>query len=229
MSTTAPINRTVFRFFVAVLLFLIVFNSTNYATGQEYVPWVVTHFFHFGFDDNFTAWFSSMLFFAAGVVCLECYGLAVAQGLKRNWSLLALCALLVLMSADEVAQIHETLGIKLKELWGMEDLWFMRHVDWPWLLGIPLMIVFATVGWSVWGLLGRAPGSRKALAWGFGVILIGGVGLEISSTWMNHEEGQWIWDIEMVLEESLEMFGSLLFMHALMVWRNHELAQAAEA
>ena len=57
---------------------------------------------------------------------------------------------------------------------------------------------------------------------GFGLIVVGGVILESTINFLNHEDLQWLWDLEVVVEETLEMLGSLTLAYALCVWRDHE-------
>ncbi len=49
---------------------------------------------------------------------------------------------------------------------------------------------------------------------GFSSIILGGVILEATINFLNHQNLQWIWDIEVIIEESLEMLGSLLIAYA---------------
>jgi len=52
------------------------------------------------------------------------------------------------------------------------------------------------------------------------LIILGGVILESTINFLNHEELQWLWNIEIIVEESLEMIGTLFIAYALIVWRD---------
>jgi len=51
-------------------------------------------------------------------------------------------------------------------------------------------------------------------------IIFGGVVLESTINWLNHEELQWVWEAEIVIEESFEMIGTVLIAYALVLWRD---------
>lgn len=69
-------------------------------------------------------------------------------------------------------------------------------------------------------VLSRVPGSLRFFVLGFALIVLGGVLLENTINWLNHETLQRLWNVETVVEESLEFFGTISICHALMIWRD---------
>jgi hypothetical protein len=49
---------------------------------------------------------------------------------------------------------------------------------------------------------------------------LGGVFAESTINFLNQEELKWVWDIEVVLEESLEMMGTIFISYSLIRWRD---------
>lgn len=91
---------------LGIVLFLAVSNLINNATGQPF--WTITRHIWLGADDNCTAWYSSLLLALAGLVAYQCAVLArvVREANRKAFHLLV--ALLLLMSCDEIARLHET-------------------------------------------------------------------------------------------------------------------------
>ena len=83
-----------------------------------------------------------------------------------------------------------------------------------------IVAVFASFMFLLKRVFSLVPGSMFYLALGFSLIILGGVVLESTINFLNHEELQWVWDIEIVIEESLEMTGTLFIAYALIVWRD---------
>ena len=64
------------------------------------------------------------------------------------------------------------------------------------------------------------PGTTFYLGLGFALIVLGGVVLESTINWLNHDDLQWVWDVEIVVEESLEMMGTISIIFSFLRWRD---------
>jgi hypothetical protein len=154
-------------------------------------------------DGNVLAWASSAATFAAGLFALLCA--YVLEGRRRV--LLALAAVLILFSADDIVALHEHLGQGVVRLLGV-DVDYGRLI-WP-PFYLPLML-FALLVLGSLALHGPEAG-RRPLKVGL-VLLISAVPLEMLwAIW--HVAGgntrSWPDALEVALEEGLELSGWIL-------------------
>jgi hypothetical protein len=174
--------------------------------------------FNLDSDTNIPAWYSSMMLAVAAILAFECSGIARKFGRNDQLMFFFFCMLLVLMSCDEIVRFHETIPERLKLFMGMENGdWFDDH---PWVVlgGPSVAIVFGTMGWLLYRVMVRSTASLKLLFLGFSAIILGGVVLESA---IDLVEWRVLWKIELIVEESLEMTGTLLICSSLITWRDH--------
>jgi len=197
---------------------LAILNLLNLALGQPF--WPITQQINLGSDTNFPAWYSSLLLAFAGLLAYECSTVAKKYNTQGHISLLLFAALLFAMSADEIARIHETLGEFLSKKSGVIDETESSNAPWVYIGGPIVIFVFGLVLFRLRKFLLLVPKSLTYLIIGFSCIVIGGVFLESTTIYLNHDDLQWLWDIEIVAEETLEMVGTIMIMFALVVWRD---------
>ena len=195
---------------------LVVANIVNYSLGTPF--WLITQLIHLGSDNNIPAWYSSGLLAIGGVVAFDCFRLAKARAVTGAWAFALMAATLLFMSCDEIARLHELVGGHLVKSLGLSSHSFAQHAGWVWIGGPVVVGLFSALFLLLRKPLSLVGGSGRLLTLGFGMIILGGVVLESSINWLNHNELQWLWNIEIVLEEGLEMFGSLLLAYAFAVW-----------
>ena len=194
------------------VLLLALLNLINDLLGRPF--WTITRIIYLGYDNNFSAWYSSMLLFISGMIFLECYFLG-KKDIQNSFSLLLFSLLLFFMSSDEISQFHEIIGGLVAKYMGISSKSYAQHSSWVWIGGPIILIIFM----SFLCLLKKAfkiIGNKGILiiGLGFSSIILGGVILEATINFLNHQNLQWIWDIEVIIEESLEMLGSLLIAYA---------------
>lgn len=136
-----------------------------------------------------------------------------------RWSLFGLPALCLVLSLDEVAQIHEGLGLKsdvLLAVGAREDSVVVRTGIWMFLLGPPFLIVVALL-WRAFVpfLQGRARVVRLYIV-GFVVYAGSALGIEILANFVG--PGGLASVVQVVCEELGEMLGVTL-----LVWATLEL------
>ncbi len=197
---------------------LVVLNLVNQALGAPF--WTITRNIDLGSDTNAAAWFSSMLLAVAAILALDCRAMARWRGLPDGSALLLLAGLLALMSCDEIARFHELLGAAVAGQVGLADADFAKHAKWVWVLGPVVILGFGAIVLYLRRTLLRVPGSLSRFILGFVAIVGGGVVLESTINFLNHGELQWLWNLEIVVEEALEMTGSILIAGALLRWRD---------
>jgi hypothetical protein len=158
--------------------------------------------------------------FIASLLAYNCFLLARKHKIKGYFELLLFALLLFVMSADEIARFHETVGGYLANITNLSDKSYSQHSSWVWIGGPLVIAIFALFLFRLKDMLLMVPKSTFYLAAGFSSIILGGIFLESTINFLNHDELQWIWDIEIVVEETLEMAGTLLIAYSLLIWRD---------
>ena len=218
MTNMFLIDKRTMQFLFWGVLGLAFLNFFNYVLGMPY--WIITQFIYLGVDNNIPAWYSSMLFAVAAIVAWECFVVGKSKNLSYVWQFLIFAALMLILSCDEVSKFHETLGEFINKHFGLVNADLAANTPWIW-VGAPIAVgVFAVSFFMLKKILSQIPGSLTYLGLGFALIILGGVVLESSINWLNHNELQWVWEMEIIVEESLEMIGTLSIAYAFVVWRN---------
>lgn len=207
-----------FQYLCAGTMFLMAANVVDLVLGRPF--WIVTRFIYLGCDDNLSAWYSSILLAVAGLLAYECSLCAKRKHIQGGVSFLVFAGLLFFMSGDEVARFHEILGGYAAKYCHISSYDFAKHADWVWVGGPFIVMVFIGYLFLLKKAFSSVSASMYFLGIGFSLIILGGVVLESTTNFLNHGEYQWIWNIEVVAEESLEMMGSLFISYALIRWRD---------
>jgi len=217
-GNTLLINKKELQYLFSGIIFLVVANIADLIFGKPF--WGITRFIHLGSDNNFSAWYSSMILAVAGLIAYECWVYAKKKEIQGSLSLLLFASLLLFMSSDEVARFHEILGKYVAQYYGISSKDFAKHASWVWIGGPFIVVVFISFLFLLKKVLALVSSSIFYLAIGLSLIILGGVILESTINFLNHEELQWVWDIEIILEESLEMIGTIVIAYGLIVWRD---------
>jgi len=215
-----PVNKTsLLWLFAGVCLLTAVNIPLLFVQDRNGLIYV---YFSMDFDRNIPAWFSSMLLALASLVAFECSLVSRRFGQWSQSVFLLLSLLLVFMSCDEIARFHETLPEILADYLGLDSV--NRFEVHPWvLLGGPFVIILlVTMFLLLNNSLKRYRGSRPLMLWGFVVLVTGGIALESIMEFL--PQGI-LWQIEMLIEETLEMVGTLLISASLVLWRDQALAE----
>ena len=89
-------------------------------------------------------------------------------------------------------------------------------MDW----GPAILVLLTAVALYVRETLSIVPRCMLFVGVGLVVIVAGGVVMESTTNFLNRDDLKWIWDFEIVVEETLEMLGSLSIAYGLCVWRD---------
>lgn len=207
-------------FFLAAVVVLAFFHLLITAAGLGNDNWIHKLFF-LGWDNNIPAWYSSILLSVAALLAFQCSELARAFGPWDRWIFLMFCALLLLMSCDEIARIHEVLPVIITEGLGLKTHPIFDGHKWVVLGGPIVFIILAGFFFILTRVLKRHKPSLILLGLGFSCIILGGVLLEALTVLIPHGLLKML---EILAEESLEMIGTLLVCASLICWRDHVLA-----
>lgn len=209
------------------VLALALVNLADMALGKPY--WGITRHIYLGNDNNLPAWYSSSLLLVGGLLAYECSKLAGRMNPRGRAVFFLLSSLLLFMSLDETARIHETLGSYAAAVSGIASSEYAKHSAWVWVGGPVIVAVFAGFLLLLRPTLASVPASMTLLLIGLALIVIGGVVLESGINFLNDTDLKWVWDVEVILEESLEMAGSLVICHALVLWRDASITHGQNA
>lgn len=200
--------RLFLQFFVAGLSLLGLWAEVGFELFDRRDPWDLVKFASLSWEANLPTWSASALLFASAFVIW-----LIAQKAKqsdnrwyRHWYAMAIIILYV--SLDETAQIHENLGHLLSTGSGL------FYYDWV----IPASAILIVLGLIYWGFLVNLTASTRNRFILAATLYIGGalfmelpLGLWVSeqgSSNLGYGLIDWV-------EETLELIGISVFLHAL--------------
>jgi len=183
----------------------------------------VYQYFKLSSDYNIPAWYSSMILAIAGLLSFECYSVARNKSLSGNRILLFFGLLLFLMSCDEIARFHEVLPEELAHDLQLPENSMVKYHPWVTLGGPFIAALFLFFIYSLRQLLKQVPGSFPLMVSGLVLMFLGGVVLETAITYFEPSLYPRLWQLELMVEENMEMIGSLLICSSLVHWRDHTL------
>lgn len=225
MAEPTAFRGRMVKWLLAGVFVMMMLTIIDHAAGRPY--WPISRTFTFGHEGNLPTWYSSLLLAIGGVAAWRCYRLAKSNGWRRAWTLGAFSALLWFMSCDEVSQFHEGLGQYAARFVGVADKSYALNSPWVWVFGPLILLAFLAFIVALWEPLGRAKGCRRLLLLGLGSIVLGGILVEGTINFMDHQRFQTLWTHEVIPEETLEMIGSVLLIYTFVRWETS--VQAARA
>ena len=179
----------------------------------------------FDLDDEGTlpAWFQTAMLLASGTLLWK-IGSSREPGdrFSRHWKFLA--GVFVYLSADENASLHETLGF-----------WLAEHFGWESSLGvyvwlIPALTLLAGLVIASWKFLRHLPPkSRRSMVIAAVVYVAGAAGMEIAEAFLDRLTGSFSFSLLTIVEETLEMAGLVIFIHALLSYLKDDSREATLA
>ncbi|MFH1460543.1 MAG: hypothetical protein ABIG64_09285 [Candidatus Omnitrophota bacterium] len=200
-------QQKLIQILIYTTIVIVILNIINVLMGEPF--WQITRLINVDTEGNFPTWFSSMMLAIAAFYAYNCFR-ASKNNDGKIWKLLSIS--LVTMSCDEVAQIHEHLGNTInKYLIGLKNLnaaWLV--IFGPFILGIIFIFVL-----KIKNQLVESFQAIKFLRIGLFVYLGGAFLLESTVVFLTQGEAQWLWNIEYIAEETLEMFGIIFIIKGL--------------
>jgi hypothetical protein len=175
----------------------------------------VRHSFGFVFqfapdeEGNLATWYASVLLLTCAALLGAIAWRAAGSRYRRHWA--GLAGLLVLMSADEAAQMHEMLIAPLRAAWHTGGVF---HFAWV----IPGMAFVACVLAACVGFLRDLPPRTRRLFLAAAAVYLGGaLGVEMAGGFYASRWGSATFAYGMLtsLEEALELAGAVLLAYGL--------------
>ncbi len=212
--------KQLFVFLFAGIIFLCCAHTINDLIGRPF--WPITKIIYLGWPTNLPTWYTSIILFCGASGALSCYISSKRRKLKPSYGWFHMTILMLLLSLDEVAELHEQSDSFLPVFFPkiMEK---CSHTAWPVALAPVIICILIYITFILYKHL---RGSRKAsilIISGFAIMIGSGVFLEMTINFLNHQELQGLWDVEVVMEETGEMIGAALIGLGFFVHNEHLL------
>jgi hypothetical protein len=194
--------------------------SFNYPTPEWYEA---IELFDMDREISLATWYNQLLFLALAAVTLTIALLKhkLADRWTKHW--FALSALMLFLSADETAMIHEKFGI-FTHVTGLHD-FLITHggrfftYSW-WLISLTFLVIIAIFMFKFWRNL--PTNTRRLLALSVAIFLLGSVFLDAYAGWYNSADPAiYVSHFITGAEESCEMIGLALALYALLNHLRH--------
>ncbi len=196
---------------------LVVMHGLSVLVGER--SWQLTRAFNLDRESNVPTWFSSGLWALGAWAAWECARLSGRARARRLWTVAAVG--LLLLSCDEVAMLHENLGNVLRHHGFAGRMLSFEDIPWP--VAVPILAVI--VGWIASSAQHMLKGSRHAqrrLMLALVLLGVGAAGADMLTDLLQPNLSTWALELMHLLEESLEMAGSLTVLSGLL-WHQHWL------
>ena len=170
-------------------------------------------------EANLPTWYSSIKWFCVATLLGIFAHHNVTLSQRKSWLLATLPLVFLALSLDEVAQIHEWLGRKsdiLLPRGSREHTLFSRTGIWMFVIGIPFLVFFMVLIFSVWSYFQRAPTALVKVLLGMAITLAGAIGIETLSNFVARNSVYSA--LQILLEEWCEMLGATI-----VLWGSYEL------
>ena len=171
-------------------------------------------FFDLDEEANLPAWYSSMQLAFAGALVAVHARLRYHRDVARSYLLWLLSALLVFMSLDENAQIHEWVGIRISRLFAGQEwgTFFVKTHSWSLFMAAPLVLFLFWLFLRMAKRLSLPPGTVGLFVIGFALLVGSAEGTEMVGEFLVGK-GKW-YRAEVCVEELGEMLGGTFILWA---------------
>jgi hypothetical protein len=172
-------------------------------------PWPhgVSQFFDLNREGNLPTWFSSVQWLCVAALLGAFAWRLVRRSEAGGRPLLALAFLFLCLSLDEVAQIHERLGLRSDRLLPNGTRAggpFPYTGIWMFVVGIPVLVLFAIAIRGAAARLQRAPGAFTRIAIGLALTAVGALLFDL----IGNLGFYWRGSVFPPIEEALELVGA---------------------
>jgi hypothetical protein len=192
---------------ISSVVFLVRFYNPNF-------PVIFIDFFYLDKETNFSTYFSVMLLLMCAGLLYIIYTYSRAQSYSGWWLVLALG--FVYLSLDEFISIHERLSKVMNDLIGKGP---FNIFDFGWT--IPASVVVFVLFLAILPFLKSLPApTRRMFLIAAVIYLTGSILMELPGGWIYNWEGPKSrkYALVITIEESLEMFGLVYFVYALLTY-----------
>lgn len=203
LDNNADKNLVKYLFIIAISL--IILNIIDLIL--KHPSWHIYRFINVNEEANFAAWFSSIIL---AIAALYAYGCSLIkrtdQNERRIWQIISIG--LLLMSCDEVALIHESLGQLLNKY--IIKSTAIKHSEWIAIIGPFVLVTILYFAYRTELILNKLPKAKKYFITGMIIFLLGSFGLEATINFIDYRQQEILWRIEYILEELFEMVGVIV-------------------
>jgi hypothetical protein len=210
--------------------FVLVFFIIDFGLGAAHIidylagrpVWLVSRLIDLGEEGNIPQWYASMQWFVVATLLGIFAYWNFHRFRVRSWLLLVLPLVFLAFSVDEVAMIHERLGRHTDVFLpdgSREDTVFFRTGIWMVVIGVPFIVAFAALIFSIRVYFRDAAGPLKKMLLGMAVFLSGALGIEALSNFVDDFDS-FYGVLQVVSEEVFEMLGSTI-----VLWGSYDLLQ----
>jgi hypothetical protein len=189
----------------------------NYLAGRP--SGIMTIFLDLDREGNLPTWYSSIKWCCVAVLL----GIFTHRNFnptqRKSWLLMLLPLMFLLLSLDEVAEIHERLCRKSDIFFpgaSRENTLLSETGIWMLVIGVPFLALFVGLMLSIGAYFRRAPGALIKMFLGMAISVAGAIGVE---TLTNFVAPNSVYEVFQVFSEELcEMLGSTI-----VLWGSYEL------
>jgi hypothetical protein len=160
-------------------------------------------------EGNLPTWYATVQWFSVAMLTWVFARQHVVRAAVRSWCLLALPAVFLLFSLDEMVQIHERLGLLSDILLPnatRQGTPFFRTGLYFVFIGIPFALVFVGLIAAARPYLAQSPAGFLKLASGVGLFLLAAGGMDALSNFV--ELGSFASTVQVVVEETTELLAA---------------------
>jgi hypothetical protein len=207
MKISRNIPAIISVLFISDIIFGLIYLLL-YKFGDPLPNHTLVKLFDLNGEANLPAWYSSMQLFGISILFEVFAYYNFNKHDLHSWSLVLLAVLFFILSADEVAQIHERIG-KIIDIvfpkFARNENFFKNTGIWMFVVGIPFIVVLIFLLKSSWTYFRNYKGISIRLIIGMIIWLFGALVAEsFSNLW---EQGTKSFVVEVYFEESCEMIG----------------------
>ena len=217
-----PSAKRVAGFFLAVVILLLTISMLGQISAHVFdhpklkglVP-----AFYVDLESNIPTWYSSFALAVAALLLLIIAAVKIQRTEPYRFHWLALSALFLLLSADEIAMLHEYPIDPMREYFKMGGALY-----YPWVIPGSLFVV-AMFTFFIRFVL-QLPRATMLLFFAAGGVFVGGaIGIEMISATIADASGEnnLAYACIVTLEEACEMFGVVIFIYALCDYIEREI------
>lgn len=203
-----------FNLFVLVTLILLgliaglILLEQGYQLENNRILFRFVELFNLNLEANVPAWYSAFLMIVISGLSLF---ISKVNTLPEKKYFLGMSVLFLMMSVDEISSIHEIMNNPVRNALSLSGAFY-----WAWIVpGLIFLFMMIFVFRQFFMMINRRF-RRLFILSGF-IYIMGAVGFEMLGGWLysNKLGDSYFYIFEVVVEESLEMFGLLLFIYAL--------------
>ncbi|WP_224996776.1 hypothetical protein [Cesiribacter sp. SM1] len=176
-------------------------------------------YFKLSSEKNFPTYFSSAQLLFCAILLAVIANIRKKQAAGDFWHWLGLSAILLFLSADESIMIHEVIAEKVRNTLNTTGVFYFA-----WIIPYSFLVLAVAVAYIPF-LLKLPAAVKKTIVLAGSVFVAGALGLEAVESYYFTTTGKrgLVFDTLTTIEETMEMAGILIFLHALLCYIDQSL------